>query len=223
MRIFCPATLSVLFLPRFVAPDQAGNHLVCTVPQGNGDREQHWNTHCEPGSPDPLPLFICHCSPVHAVGRVAQSLIPRRRSSGLRHRKERDRMHSYERTLVLLPSCFVAATNPRADQRLSRFPDPSRETTHGPVKATRPVCRSPRESSTRRPSWSRSPGNRAPVTPPGSSRACATAPPRRRCWWDRALAPAAPSPPREHERSPVRVPVRHAKSVLLLALPGRSR
>src|SRR6478609_1027499 len=76
MRIFCPATLSVLFLPRFVVPPESGRTTssaqsltwAATV-RTLGDRD----------TPDPLPLFICHGSPVHAVGRVALPLILRPR------------------------------------------------------------------------------------------------------------------------------------------------
>lgn len=99
MRIFCPATLSVLFLPRFVArlvrlelprlhspcldDDTTNTEAIGTKSESSEDRVS--------GKPsigsdqDLLPLFVCHCSPVHAVGRVAFSLILRRtifRSSG---------------------------------------------------------------------------------------------------------------------------------------------
>src|SRR5699024_8602660 len=104
MRIFCPATLVVLCLPCRGArqaslrsfPDQGRGTWSsvavreCAIVRITVIRTAGCDQHRGSSSP----LFICHGPPVHAVGRVALSLLARRhrgtpvRGSAL-HRGER--------------------------------------------------------------------------------------------------------------------------------------
>src|SRR6478735_164032 len=146
MRIFCPATLSVLFLPRFVVPPESGRTTssaqsltwAATV-RTLGDRD----------TPDPLPLFICHGSPVHAVGRVALPLILRPGTFQLFGPGTRTGCTRI-RVPVGTASVLHVAASRSCDLHRDVSPHLFRAANDRvPDKATRPVCRTGRETSNR--------------------------------------------------------------------------
>lgn len=191
MRIFCPATLSVLFLPRFVAPDLIGNHLVCTVPNGTGDREQHSYT-SRAGltrSAAAVHLSLFSGPRGRACRSVAHSPAPK---SAFRHRTERDRMRSYERTLVLLPSCMWPRPGRKA-RSATVTTSPFRAAKHPWPGQGNPT--SMQQSTAEYNSGEFSPVERTPNLS-RSSGASATARPHPGCWSGPARDPARPGPPR---------------------------